>query len=155
MSGSQSNLGEIVIATQVITSGPSSHDVRKVILLLAASVALMMTGFGIIMPVFARRLGEFGSGVEALGLMTMSFALAQLVASPFMGSLADRYGRRPLVLLALGAFAAANIGFLFAKSTEVFMAVRALEGALTAGLFPAAMGVVADIVPERTRAQWV
>lgn len=95
MSGSQSNLGEIVIVTQVITSGPSSHDVRKVILLLAASVALMMTGFGIIMPVFARRLGEFGSGVEALGLMTMSFALAQLVASPFMGSLADGMGDAP------------------------------------------------------------
>ena len=155
MSRPHSNLGEIVIATQVITSGPSSRHARNVILLLAASVALMMTGFGIIMPVFARRLGEFGSGVEALGLMTMSFALAQFVASPFMGSLADRYGRRPLVLLALGAFAAANIGFLFAKSTEVFMVVRALEGALTAGLFPAAMGVVADIVPERKRAQWV
>jgi DHA1 family tetracycline resistance protein-like MFS transporter len=126
-----------------------------VILLLAASVGLMMTGFGIIMPIFARRLGEFGSGVEALGLMTMSFALAQLVAAPFMGSLADRYGRRPLVLLALAAFAAANIAFLFASSTIAFIVIRTLEGALTAGLFPAAMGVVSDVVPEKQRAQWV
>jgi len=39
----------------------------------------MMTGSGIITPVFARRLGELGSGVEALGLMTMSFALIGLV----------------------------------------------------------------------------
>jgi multidrug resistance protein len=126
-----------------------------VILLLAASVALMMTGFGIIMPIFARRLGEFGSGVEGLGLMSMSFALAQLLAAPVMGSLADRFGRRPLVLLALGAFAAANIGFLFARSTAVFIVIRSLEGALTAGLFPAAMGVVADVVPPKHRAQWI
>ncbi|MGB3715233.1 MAG: MFS transporter [Candidatus Promineifilaceae bacterium] len=150
-----SNLGEVVIVDEVIVSGPSPRRARNVILLLAASVGLMMTGYGIIMPIFARRLGEFGSGVEALGLMTMSFALAQLVAAPFMGSLADRYGRRPLVLVALAAFAAANIGFLFATSTTALVVIRALEGALTAGLFPAAMGVVADVVPEKQRAQWV
>lgn len=149
------SLGEVVIADQVATYGPSPRRIRNVILLLAGSVALMMTGFGIIMPVFARRLGELGAGVQALGLMTMSFALAQLVAAPFMGSLADRFGRRPLVLLALAAFAVANVGFLFARSTATFMAVRALEGALTAGLFPAAMGVVADVVPEDQRARWV
>jgi multidrug resistance protein len=150
-----SNLGAVVTAGEVITQGPSPRRARNVILLLAASVGLMMTGFGIIMPVFARRLGEFGSGVEALGLMTMSFALAQLVAAPFMGALADRYGRRPLVLLALAAFAAANIGFLLASTTTVFILIRALEGALTAGLFPAAMGVVGDVVPEKDRARWV
>ena len=150
-----SNLGEVVFADEVVVSGPSRRRARNVILLLAASVGLMMTGYGIIMPIFARRLDEFGSGVEALGMMTMSFALAQLVAAPFMGSLADRYGRRPLVLVSLAAFAAANIAFLFATSTTAFIVIRTLEGALTAGLFPAAMGVVADVVPEKERAQWV
>jgi multidrug resistance protein len=118
-------------------------------------VALMMTGFGIIMPVFARRLGELGSGVEALGLMTVAFAIAQFVSAPLMGSLADRFGRRPLILLGLASYAASTVGFLFAPSTTVFILVRALEGGLSAGLFPAAMGVVADIVPEDKRAQWV
>jgi DHA1 family tetracycline resistance protein-like MFS transporter len=149
------NLGEVVEATQVTDSTLEPRQVRTIILLLAACVALMMTGFGIIMPVFARRLGELGSGVEALGLMTMSFALAQFIAAPFMGTLADRLGRRPLVLTALAAFAVANIGFLLAPSTQVFIAVRTVEGALTAGLFPAAMGVVADTVPENQRARWV
>jgi len=114
---SSSILGEVVLAEDVVVSGPSPRRARNVILLLAASVGLMMTGYGIVMPIFARRLGEFGSGVEALGLMTMSFALAQLVAAPFMGSLADKFGRRPLVLVSLAAFAAANIAFLFATST--------------------------------------
>jgi DHA1 family tetracycline resistance protein-like MFS transporter len=139
----------------VIDSSLDPRRIRTIISLLAASVALMMTGFGIIMPVFARRLGEFGSGVEALGLMTVAFALAQFLAAPIMGSFADRFGRRPLILLGLAAFAASNVGFLLAPSTAVFIGVRALEGALSAGLFPAAMGVVADIVPEDRRARWV
>jgi multidrug resistance protein len=148
-------LGEVAVAKQIITSDLSPRRVRNIILLLAASVGLMMTGFGIIMPVFARRLGEFGSGVEALGLMTMSFALAQFVAAPFMGSLADRLGRRPLILVALAAFAIANVGFLLAPSTVIFTLVRAFEGGFTAGLFPAALGIIADIVPEDRRAQSV
>lgn len=150
-----SNLGQIIHADYVTASDISPKRMRNIILLLAFSVALTMTGFGIILPVFARRLDELGSGVEALGLMTMSFALAQLIASPIMGSMADKFGRKPLIVLALGSFVAANIGFLFAPSTTVFIMVRAFEGAFASGLMPASMGVVADIVPEEKRAQWV
>ena len=149
------NLGHVVIADRVITSRPDPRRALHIILLLAASVGIVMTGFGLIMPVFARRLNEFGSGVEALGIMTMAFALGALLASPVMGSLADRIGRRPLILLSLASFVGVNIGFLFAPSTEVFIAIRAAEGVLTAGLMPAAMGVAADIVPEHQRAQRV
>ena len=112
------NLGEIVVATRVVASGLDPGRARQIVLLLAASVALMMTGFGIVLPVFARRLGELGSGVEVMGLMTMSFALAQLVSAPFMGSLADRIGRRPIVLWSLAAFALTNIGLLLAQTVE-------------------------------------
>ncbi len=128
---------------------------RNIILLLAGSVALMMTGFGIIMPVFARRLGEFGDGVAALGWMTMAFALSQFIFAPIMGGMTDKYGRRPFVLLALFAFMLTNVGYLLAQSTAGFIVVRVVGGALTAGLFPAAMGIVADIIPEEERARWI
>lgn len=128
---------------------------RTIIYLLAASVALMMTGFGIIMPVFARRLGEFGDGVAALGWMAMAFSLSQMIAAPFAGALADRFGRRPIVLVSLAAFALTNVGYLLATSTGVFIGVRFVGGLLTAGLFPAAMAIVADIVPEDERGKWI
>ena len=150
-----SHMGEIVWANQVITGRPSPRQARNTILLLAASVALMMTGFGIIMPVFPRRLAELGAGVQALGLMTMAFALAQLIASPIMGSLADRYGRRPLILLALFSFGLVNIGYLVAPTVAIFIAIRALGGVLTAGLFPAAMGMVGDLTAEEERGKWI
>lgn len=51
---------------------PNEHETiepqaRRAILLLARSVMLMETGYGIVMPIFAKRLGELGAGVETLG----------------------------------------------------------------------------------------
>jgi DHA1 family multidrug resistance protein-like MFS transporter len=123
---------------------------RHIIILLAVSVGLIMTGFGIIMPVFAHRLENFGSGVVELGYMTMGFALAQFVLSPILGSLGDRIGRRPIILLALGGYAAVNIGFLFAPNTGTLMILRCL-----AGLLPASQATVGDVVPADRRAQGV
>lgn len=147
-------LAPVVIADQVINGPLQSTYRRSTILLLAGSIALSMTGFGIVMPVFARRLGELGGGVEALGFMTVAFAAAQFIASPIAGAQADRIGRRPVILLALFAFAATNIGYLLATSTTAFIVLRGLAGALTTGLSPAAMGVVADTAPENERGRW-
>lgn len=135
-------------------SSPLSWQTRRVLFLLAACIALMMTGYGIVMPVFAKRIGELGSGVQALGLMTMGFAFAQLLLSPLMGSLADRLGRRPLILIALVGEVLSNSAYLFAQSVPLYIGVRFFQGAITAGLLPAVLGVVGDRVPEDQRAQW-
>jgi multidrug resistance protein len=148
-------LGTVVIASEVESTEMTPGRIRNIIILLSACVALMMTGYGIVMPVFARRLGEFGDGVTELGFLTMSFALAQLIGAPIWGTVADRNGRRPIILLAMSAVTLAYIGYLLAPSTAVFIAVRAAAGFLTAGLFPAAMGVVADVVDDEQRARWV
>ena len=114
----------------------------------------MMTGYGIVLPVFAKRLGELGSGVAALGLMSMSFAFAQFLLSPFLGSFADRFGRKPLILLALAGEVIANSAFVLAPSTGWYIAIRLFQGAITAGLLPAVLGMIADTVPEQQRARW-
>jgi multidrug resistance protein len=131
----------------------STHTTR-IVWLLTGSLALLMTGYGMIFPVFARRLGELGSGVEALGLMSMAFAMGQLLAAPVMGTLADRIGRRPPILLALATVVLANGLYLLAGSAQMFIAARFFVGALSAGLLPAAMAMVADIAPANQRARW-
>ena len=146
--------GEVVFAEVVTSPIPSSARARNIIILLSVSVALVMTGFGIIWPVFARRLEETGQGVQTLSMMTLAFAGAQFAVSPFVGSLGDRFGRKPLVLSALGGYALVNVAFIFAEGPWMLISLRAVEGAVTAGLFPASMAVVADIIPPIKRARW-
>src|SRR6266487_6588104 len=59
------SLGTLVIATRVVAAYPGPWRTRSIIMCLAASCALMMIGFGISTPVFAKRLGELGVGWEA------------------------------------------------------------------------------------------
>lgn len=128
---------------------------RRIILLLTSSLGLMMAGYGLILPIFARRLEEIGAGEAVLGWMTMSFALGQMLFAPLMGSLADRRGRRPIILTALTGLIISNIMFLLTESIALFMAARFVQGAITAGLLPATMAIVADIMPEQRRGRWV
>lgn len=128
---------------------------RRTLIVLSVCMALQMTSFVIILPLFALRFREFGAGVESLGLSAMAYALTSTVAAPFMGALADRFGRRRLVLASLAAYSLAFTGYLLVSSAPAFILLRALAGAFTAGLIPAVTGVVADIAPRDRRAQWI
>src|SRR5512141_3200864 len=92
----------------------------SILIALAFCMALQMTGFVMILPLFARRFESFGAGVEALGISSMAYALTSTIAAPFMGMLAARFGRRPIILLSLVAYVMAFSGYLFAASAWLF-----------------------------------
>jgi MFS family permease len=118
-------------------------------------MALQMTGFVLILPLFARRFESFGAGVQALGVSAMAYALTSTFAAPFVGILADRFGRRPIILLSLAAYVLAFSGYLFATSAWLLITLRGLAGVFTAGLLPAMMGSVGDLAPQDRRGQWI
>src|SRR5258708_35050174 len=95
--------GALVSAAEGRPALPSREalpaQTRRVLLLLSASIALMMTGYGIVLPVFAKRLGELRSGVAVLGLVSMGYAFSQFFLFPFLFSFAHRLGRQPLIPL--------------------------------------------------------
>jgi MFS family permease len=122
---------------------------------LALCMALQMTGFVTILPLFARRFESFDAGVDALGMSAMAYALASTFAAPFVGMLADRFGRRPIILLSLAGYALAFSGYLFAASAWQLILLRGLAGVFTAGLIPAMTSIVGDLAPENRRAQWI
>jgi MFS family permease len=128
---------------------------QTVLVMLALCMALQMTGFVLIMPLFARRISAFGGGVQALALSAMAFALTSTLAAPWMGALADRFGRRPLILASLFAYVLAFSGYLLVTSAWMFILLRGIAGAFTAGLFPAISGSVADLAPANRRAGWL
>ena len=130
-----------------------SRSPEGVIVALSLCMALQMTSFVIPLPLFALRLEALGAGVKALGISAMAFALTSTLAAPFMGALADRLGRRYLMLVSLAAYVAAYTGYLLAPSAAVFIGVRGLAGAFTAGLMPAVTGLAADLAPGHRVAQ--
>ena len=85
-----------------MTRAPGRHAFAFVLV----TVLLDMVGFGIIIPVLPALIedvGEVGLAQAAAigGWMYFAFSLAQFVSAPLMGNLSDRFGRRPLLLLAI------------------------------------------------------
>jgi MFS family permease len=122
---------------------------------LAICIVLQMTGFAMVLPLFARRFESFGAGVRALGTSDMAYALTSIFAAPLIGMLADRFGRRPVILVSLAGNVLAFGGYLFADSTWLLITLRGLAGVFTAGLLPAILSIVGDIAPENRRGQWI
>ncbi|HEY71104.1 MAG TPA: MFS transporter [Anaerolineae bacterium] len=128
---------------------------RRFLYLLTFCLALQMLGGSLLFTVYARKIATFGEGVAVFGLSATVFSITALIAAPQMGKLADRWGRRPVLMICLSAPVLTRIGLLLAPNEAVFIGVRALSGALTAGLIPASLSIVADIVPPEKRGRWI
>lgn len=135
--------------------GRLSLKPRTVMLVLALLLGMQTTSYVLIMPLFSRRLAALGAGIGALSLSDLAFALTATLSAPLMGALADRFGRRPLVLVPLAVYIIAFTGYLLAPSAEVFIGLRALAGAFTAGLSPAIFGIISDLASNDRRAKWI
>src|SRR5919108_5419678 len=125
---------------------------------MAKLVVLMVTAFvdmvGLLMvlpllPFYAKALG--GSGF-IVGVLISSFAIAQLLASPFWGRFSDRYGRRPALLIGLSASAIAYVVFGLAASVWLLFLSRLVQGA-GGGTTGVAQAYVADTVQPGDRAR--
>lgn len=136
-------------------STPKQLRSPSILIALTVCIALQMTSFAMILPLFARRFESFGTGVGALGTSAMAYALTSAFLAPFIGMLADRLGRRPVVLFTLAGFVVTYSGYLFADSAWMLIFLRGLAGVFTAGLLPAMMSIVGDLAPESRRGQWI
>lgn len=133
----------------------TTKRVTAALIFLPISLAIIMTGFGIIIPVFPQRLDALGLGAETLALMEGAFGLGTFLFSTPMGVLANRFGRKPLVLLALIGFIVTNLLLAYVNGAVFFIIIRFLEGALVAGFMPASMAMVGDVIPPERQGRWM
>jgi DHA1 family multidrug resistance protein-like MFS transporter len=101
------------------------------------------------MPLYAQTLGVTDPGEAAIwaGAMASTGGLAMAVMAPIWGSLADRYGRKPMVtrsMITAGVFVAA---MAFVNDVRQLFALRAAQG-LFSGTVPASRLLSASIVPQ-------
>ncbi len=125
---------------------------RKPVLVVCLIVFACMIGVGIVVPL----LPFFGTQVDAspgqitalLGL----FALGQLVATPLWGLASDRFGRKPIFLLALLGGTAHYVLLGIADTIALLLAARLLGG-LMSGVIAVAFAVIADVAAAGSRAR--
>lgn len=128
---------------------------RWTIYLLTVCLALQSTGVSLLLTIFARKISSFGQGVEVFSISATTFSLAALVAAPYMGMLADRFGRRRLLLWSLVAHTLAGLAYLLAPNGVTFIALRGAVGGLTAGLVPTTISMIGDLTPQEERGRWI
>ncbi|GAC1306606.1 MAG: tetracycline resistance MFS efflux pump [Mucilaginibacter sp.] len=109
-------------------------------------------GFGIIVPVLYTYGKTFGLNGTTLGVLTASFSIAQFFATPVLGSLSDKWGRKPLLAISLAGTCLSFLLFAEAKVLWVLFAARILDG-LTGGNISVAQAMVADTATQANRAK--
>ncbi|HZY37125.1 MAG TPA: MFS transporter [Mucilaginibacter sp.] len=109
-------------------------------------------GFGIIVPVVYTYGKTFGLTGTTLGVLTASFSIAQFFATPVLGSLSDKWGRKPLLVISFAGTCLSFLMFAEARSLIILFAARILDG-LTSGNVSVAQAMVADTATSENRAK--
>jgi len=92
------------------------------ILILFFTLAVVMMGFGIVIPILPFYVEKFGASGSSLGLLMATFAVMQFIFAPIWGGISDRYGRKPVLIIGVMGNALSHL--LFGLSTQLWMLLR-------------------------------
>ena len=127
---------------------------RSPLLVIFVTVFIDLVGFGIVIPVlpFYVEGTQFDASPRVVGLLFASYSVMQLVFTPILGRLSDRYGRRPVLFFSL---LGTSLGFFilgFATTLWMLFAGRIIDG-VTGGNISTAQAYIADVTTEENRAR--
>ena len=124
---------------------------------IVATIFMDAVGFGIIMPVLPQLVMEVGRidlphAIEVGAWIGLVMAVATFLASPVLGNLSDHFGRRRVLLLALGGLAVDYALLTIVETLPWLFVARALSG-IFGGSYAAAQAAIADITKPEERAR--
>jgi DHA1 family multidrug resistance protein-like MFS transporter len=132
---------------------------NKNIIILLSGLFLVMVGFGITLPVlpfYIKHLSQ-AQGISSqnlwlhVGLITGIYPFMQFLFSPYLGSLSDRLGRRPLILFGLAGYSISMFLFSISGSIPLLYVFRLCAGIFSAAFFIASSAYIADNTSEDKR----
>ncbi len=140
-----------------MSSSPSSISLRRpAIAFVFATGVLDVMAMGLVMPVLPSLIEEFsGSTADAgwwNGVLVALWAAAQFLCSPLLGSLSDRYGRRPVILVSTAGLAI-DWALMALAPNLWWLAVGRLIGGITSSSFTAIYAYMADITEPQERSR--
>lgn len=132
---------------------PASAALKRLVPLLLLLAMVGPLTLNVLQPALPSLSVAFGAPREltqlTLSLYIFGMAFAQIIAGP----LADKYGRRPVILIALTFFVAASIAAMFAKSIEQLIAARVFEAFGATACLSLSRTIIGDISDRKTTAR--
>ncbi len=126
-------------------------DIKKVLPIICIVLVDLM-GLSIIIPLLPLFAARFGATPLIIGILQAAYPMMQFLGTPILGSLSDRFGRKPILLFSqLGTFA----GFVllgFANTLPLLFLSRIIDGLSGANL-STAQAAITDSTTEKTRTQ--
>lgn len=114
---------------------------------------LICLGMSLIFPVMPFIRNEYHFSAFDMGMMSSLFALVQFVASPIVGRMSDKMGRKPMLVWGLVVFSLAEFVFAATSKLWLFDLSRAVDGLSAAMFVPTSMALAADITTRQQRAK--
>lgn len=114
-------------------------------------------GFGLIMPVLPRLLMNVGGmdlpqAIEIGAWMGLAMAIAAFISAPILGNLSDRFGRRPVLIVALAGLTLDHLALAVADCIALIFIARVIMG-MFGGSYGAAQAAMADVTLPENRAR--
>jgi len=125
---------------------------RSPLFLMALTILIDFTGFGIIIPLLPFWAQRMGANPTGIGLAVTLYSLAQFMFTPLLGALSDRYGRKPIILIAL-LIEAFSLALTAMAGTFPLLLIARFVGGLGASNIGSAQAVVSDVTEAKDRAK--
>lgn len=130
---------------------------NRAVPIVLAAVLIDTIGFGIVIPILPQLITDLGhvdldQATRISGYLLGVYALTQFFAGPVLGNLGDSFGRRPVLIASMLAFAADYALMAFAPTLAWLFVGRAVAG-VAGAIYGPASAVLADVTPPEGRAK--
>ncbi|HEX8370039.1 MAG TPA: MFS transporter [Pyrinomonadaceae bacterium] len=136
------------------TETESEKFFTKPLIIIFVTVFIDLLGFGIVIPALPYYVESeaFKATPFDIGLLFASYSLMQFIFSPILGSLSDKYGRRPILFFSLLGSALGYLFIGYAFALWMVFAGRIIAG-ITGGNLSTAQAYIADVTTRENRAK--
>jgi DHA1 family tetracycline resistance protein-like MFS transporter len=124
------------------------------LLIVFLTVFIDLIGFGIVLPLLPNYARELGSSPLIIGVIAATFSLMQFFFAPIWGSISDRIGRRPVILISVATSVISYLIFSHANTIALLLFSRFLAGVGSANI-STTQAYIADLTDSSNRSKYL
>jgi len=115
-------------------------------------VVMAVIGGSLVAPILPSMIDPLGTTSEMIGLVMSVYTFCALLSTPVHGVMADRFGRKKVLIPALILYGATGFSIAFVREFYGVLILRGLQGIGAAGMMSLGVTLIGDIFSDRARA---